>query len=493
MTNRNIRQKRRFNKLAFKTKTKEEISSFIISHKNDSVWNEEKDTVVSHIIYSSNLEIVDAINLLLEVPFYEEVKENNNIKLSFETRIFGWISDKIKTLLNAIEVNSYEMFYLYFFGYVCNNCHIDNSSFSFAKKYYERFPGNKKLSSLIDVAYRNSISRDDTNIHKAYIDLSLKFKCPLLNDENNLNVLLDEFYNHLNSRKEQLKQEYGEVQDFNKLKEQQNEYKRVLECIEEKENERNSSIKKTKRIELFPRILKWATILCCVGIIIGLAFAINALLFTKTFTSPIVYITDTGDCYHSSDCSWLFSKHATTLAQAKAMGLTACQHCHPGTNGYKTVTEGNFGLSLAISFIACLFLLFYPVLSLFSFIDDKTSLRVKNYEKVIDDKAKEQSPYITINSVRKACGVPDDVRFNERYIPTNDKYFVYAAITGKYYHSNPVCKKGSNLIRMSIFEIRDKEPCPICGKEIIIPKWYKDFMFLINKLKSIGYELNRTE
>jgi hypothetical protein len=48
--------------------------------------------------------------------------------------------------------------------------------------------------------------------------------------------------------------------------------------------------------------------------------------------SITVYITRTGDCYHTEDCYHLRkSKIKTTLAQAKADGYRACKHCHPQT------------------------------------------------------------------------------------------------------------------------------------------------------------------
>lgn len=46
----------------------------------------------------------------------------------------------------------------------------------------------------------------------------------------------------------------------------------------------------------------------------------------------IVYITKTGECYHSSGCSSLSrSKIETTLQQAVNKGLRPCSKCNPGT------------------------------------------------------------------------------------------------------------------------------------------------------------------
>ncbi len=43
----------------------------------------------------------------------------------------------------------------------------------------------------------------------------------------------------------------------------------------------------------------------------------------------IVYITDTGDHYHTEGCRYLYSKHETTLLSAVRRGYTPCSQCHP--------------------------------------------------------------------------------------------------------------------------------------------------------------------
>lgn len=49
--------------------------------------------------------------------------------------------------------------------------------------------------------------------------------------------------------------------------------------------------------------------------------------------NDIVYITNTGEKYHAASCSSLRkSKHAITLAQAKASGYTPCSKCFGGTS-----------------------------------------------------------------------------------------------------------------------------------------------------------------
>lgn len=68
-----------------------------------------------------------------------------------------------------------------------------------------------------------------------------------------------------------------------------------------------------------------AAILCAVLILfssVPLAYAGNG--------STTVYITKTGECYHTGSCSYLRqSKIAVTLEYAVNRGYRACSRCHP--------------------------------------------------------------------------------------------------------------------------------------------------------------------
>ena len=50
---------------------------------------------------------------------------------------------------------------------------------------------------------------------------------------------------------------------------------------------------------------------------------------SATENSEVVYITNTGECYHKGSCSYLKSKIETTKAKAQSMGLRACSRCRP--------------------------------------------------------------------------------------------------------------------------------------------------------------------
>ena len=46
-------------------------------------------------------------------------------------------------------------------------------------------------------------------------------------------------------------------------------------------------------------------------------------------SAEVVYITNTGECYHKGNCSYLKSKIETTKEKAQAAGLRACSRCRP--------------------------------------------------------------------------------------------------------------------------------------------------------------------
>jgi len=50
---------------------------------------------------------------------------------------------------------------------------------------------------------------------------------------------------------------------------------------------------------------------------------------TTTPAPIIVYITNSGDKYHSAGCSYLRSSNEITLENAKARGYTPCSRCRP--------------------------------------------------------------------------------------------------------------------------------------------------------------------
>lgn len=65
------------------------------------------------------------------------------------------------------------------------------------------------------------------------------------------------------------------------------------------------------------------------------ALIIVLLLFLRPITAyaeTIVYITNTGECYHIEGCSYLKSSIPISLEDAKARGYRACSRCKPDEN-----------------------------------------------------------------------------------------------------------------------------------------------------------------
>ena len=79
-----------------------------------------------------------------------------------------------------------------------------------------------------------------------------------------------------------------------------------------------------------------------------LSFSVLFFLFDKeayrtvntTVEEPRVYVTATGECYHTSSCHYLSrSKIARGLYEARSEGYRACSHCHGRAYGTITVTR----------------------------------------------------------------------------------------------------------------------------------------------------------
>lgn len=68
----------------------------------------------------------------------------------------------------------------------------------------------------------------------------------------------------------------------------------------------------------------------CVVLAIVLAAVLSFHYFSNHDTSDsIVYTTETGQCYHQSNCKNLHSRYKTTIAQAENDGYSACSVCSP--------------------------------------------------------------------------------------------------------------------------------------------------------------------
>jgi len=67
-----------------------------------------------------------------------------------------------------------------------------------------------------------------------------------------------------------------------------------------------------------------------------LLISFSLMSFSSEVVAKTVYITKTGKKYHTKSCRYGKTGLATTLANAKKKGLTACLVCKPSTTESKT-------------------------------------------------------------------------------------------------------------------------------------------------------------
>ena len=97
------------------------------------------------------------------------------------------------------------------------------------------------------------------------------------------------------------------------------------------------------------KILKMVIIFLSVTIILTLL--LNALFFKHE--EELVYVTDTGDCYHSYDCSYLRSVNPIGIEQAKKQGYRMCSRC--GGETYGIIIVDNYLAAGAIAILIEMF------------------------------------------------------------------------------------------------------------------------------------------
>lgn len=98
------------------------------------------------------------------------------------------------------------------------------------------------------------------------------------------------------------------------------------------------------------RVLK--SIIFALVFLIVFTLLLNALFFRHQ--EGLVYITNTGDCYHSLSCHYLKSSNAIGIDRAKAQGYSACSYCHG--KYVEQIVVNNYGAAFGIAFIILLVL-----------------------------------------------------------------------------------------------------------------------------------------
>lgn len=80
--------------------------------------------------------------------------------------------------------------------------------------------------------------------------------------------------------------------------------------------------------------------------VILLAVPLNEVIAHE---EPCVYVTKTGDCYHSKSCHYLYSSRAIGIEVAKGKGYRACSQC--GGRSVGTIRVHNTAVAVLVSFM----------------------------------------------------------------------------------------------------------------------------------------------
>lgn len=80
------------------------------------------------------------------------------------------------------------------------------------------------------------------------------------------------------------------------------------------------------KTKAFRRLCLILSLLCIIATLLPAAQA-----YSTDNGDTVVYVTATGEKYHTGDCSYLKSKYKTTLLEALINGYTPCSRCNPPT------------------------------------------------------------------------------------------------------------------------------------------------------------------
>lgn len=204
----------------------------------------------------------------------------------------------------------------------------------------------------------------------------------------------------------------------------------------------------------------------------------------------IVYITNTGNCYHSIGCGSLYSSRIPIdIRVAVSRGFRECERCRPGREYSISFTDYfMFSKYTYVALIISCFMIFI----IYGSVSEIVSTRYRKKEITIRAFYKEKISVILMDfdtiigslDFKTLCSVPVDVDVDQNLLPLDNSYFSYISQSGRCYHSISQCK---GYIRKHSFLCTEYEKCSLCGKDIYIPDWYnryKDLMKLINQVKT---------
>lgn len=211
----------------------------------------------------------------------------------------------------------------------------------------------------------------------------------------------------------------------------------------------------------------------------------------------VCYLTDTGDCYHKRNCSFLYSVNETTMYQAEKEGYYPCSYCwsYPKPH-YEKISDVQYERYYGIIF----FILFVILLVTYVFINVKYNKKCRKRIDIEKNKLNvfKKAFLIIIESgfgkedsfSKKAMyysKVPSEIEYkNGLPRAEDDRFTVYKSQYGKSYHTNSYCRHVRMNYELHIYvAMRFLSPCHFCTKAIEIPEWHKKYKKLYNLYKNM--------
>ncbi len=215
-------------------------------------------------------------------------------------------------------------------------------------------------------------------------------------------------------------------------------------------------------------------------LLVVFTFLFNYLFFKNN--DPVVYITNTGECYHADGCRYLYSSIPIALSEAKTR-YRACSICNPNVTA-----SNNYWAAFFISLAVCIVLLILIKYILNKYedkqIDDfnlKTDNEILNLIKLIKIPTQEEA--------KALCNVPDNIVLDKDYNPIGDDFTVYySSNSSKVYHCSKNCS--SAYYKSNIIDVLDKRSCEKCSKNNDVDEWIKKLSILKKQINNIKNILN---
>ena len=249
--------------------------------------------------------------------------------------------------------------------------------------------------------------------------------------------------------------------------------------IRKESTSKQESLNAKKQKGIVVILVTFVLISIALGIIVGQFIFVHKIYGAHT----TCYTTDTGKCYHSANCGYLWhSSHKTTVYKAERRGYVSCSQCSVGMLDESEKHEYGWGI------LVCLLLIVPPPVIIK--IKEKNRLEKQIEQETNNQLIKNDEEYknaiekiVIENGVLKIVNAPSEVMYQGgNIVCNNEKYYRYTSMYGNCYHSNPSC--GNRIYqRVWAYNIIGLSPCSKCAQVFEIPEWYLNFIELSKILK----------